>query len=375
MAFQIKNFASIAASMLNWLRANTTRVTDINQGSVVRTMLEAPAAEIEELYIQMFTGLKEAIPVAVYNTFGFDALTAVAAGGTLRFTAPAPAASPIPVPVGSAVRVPGRTVTYTTKADATIGTGATYVDVICAADTAGVIGNVGADAVTEFVASVPGVSSVTNPQPFVNGRDAETEDNRLSRFRAYIITLARGTINAVIYGAKQATLVDVNGTVYEYVASASLVEPYLTDSAQPVARVLVYVHNGAAATSAPLVARAQQIIDGYYLDDGTAVPGWKAAGVQVVVAAATDQSVNVTGTVYVDPSYVATAVRNDARSAIQVYIQSLPAGQNVLKSELVAIVKRDVPGILNVTISAPSGDVTVPASAKAVPGTINLTIG
>ena len=50
--FQIKDFASITASMINWLRANTTKVTDFNVGSVVRTMAEASAAEMEELYLQ-----------------------------------------------------------------------------------------------------------------------------------------------------------------------------------------------------------------------------------------------------------------------------------------------------------------------------------
>lgn len=371
--FQIKDFASIVAGMLNWLKANNKKVTDINKGSVVRTMLEAGAVEIEELYLQMSIGLSEAIPVSVYNTFGFDRLEAAAASGSLRFTAPAPAASPIPIPIGSIVRVPGGSVVYATTLDAVIGTGNTFVDVVAAADTPGSIGNTAANTITEFVASIPGVSTVTNQQPLVNGTDAETDADRLARFRDYIKSLTRGTIHACLYGAKTAQRLDANGIVIEYVASASLVEPWLTDTAQPVARFRIYIHNGGTGTTGALVTLAQKIVDGYYEADGTPVPGWKAAGTICIVSAATDQAVNVTGTVAVASNYVAADVVAAAEDAIGVYIQSLGAGRNVLLSELVSIVKRDVPGVLNVTLTAPAADVTVAVSAKAVAGTITLT--
>lgn len=372
MAFQIKDFASITASMLNWLRANTAKITDVNRGSVARTMLEAPAIEIEELYLQMMLGLREAIPVSVYNTFGFDALTAASASGTLRFTAPAPAASEISIPIGSSARVPGKTISYVTRVDAVIGVGQTYVDVMCAADAPGSIGNTGANTITEFVASVPGVSTVTNQQPFVNGLDDETPDDRRARFRAYIQSLARGTINACLYGAKTAKLVDGSGTVYEYVASAFLVEPWVTNSAEAVAMFKIYIHNGGSSTSAPLVDLTQKIIDGYYETDGTPVPGWKAAGCKAIVIASVDQAVPVTGTVYVASGYTPADVVADATEAMQLYIQKLGAGQNVLKSELISIVKRDVPGVLNVVLSAPASDVTIAATAKAIPGIFTI---
>ena len=81
---QLKNFVSITASLINYIKAAQTTLTDFNVGAVVRTMLEACAREIEELYQQMFLGLKDAIPVAVYNAFGFSALTAQPATGIIR---------------------------------------------------------------------------------------------------------------------------------------------------------------------------------------------------------------------------------------------------------------------------------------------------
>lgn len=373
MAFQIKDFRSIAASMINYCRSVTTKVTDFNIGSVVRTMLEAAAAELEELYLQIFIGLKEAIPVATYNTFGFDLLPAATASGLVRFSASGPAAAAIPIPLGTLVQVPGRTTTYATQTDASIAIGQTHVDVLCAASEPGSASNVGANAITKLVGSIAGVVSVTNQAPLVNGRDIETESDRLARFRDYIRTLARGTISAVLFGAKTANRVDANGVVVEYVAGAALEEPWVTNPANPISLVNVYVHNGASATSAALVAEAQKIIDGYYDIDGKAVPGWKAAGVKVVVYAATDQAINVTGTVAVSDGYQPADVIAQATAALQAYIQGLAVGADVLKSELISIVKRDVQGVSNVTLTAPAADVAISASAKAIAGTITLT--
>lgn len=373
MAFQIKDFASIAASMLNWLRSTQTKVTDFNTGGVARTMLESSAIEIEELYLRMFIGLREAIPVSVYNTFGFDKLPAAKASVTLRFTSSAPAASPITIPAGSSARVPGGTITYNTSAAAVIPAGNTYVDTLAVASEAGTVGNTTSGVITEIVGSLSGIASVTNTSPVINGRDEETDDERLTRFRAYISSLARGIVGAVLYGAKTASLTDSLGQVTEYVAQASIEEPWRSSPSSPVGLVNVYIHNGSSGASAALVARAQQVIDGYYTAAGEAVPGWKAAGVKVVVAAASNIGIDVSGAMTIDSSYSASSVIADAQSALRLYIQGLDVGKPAQRAEIVAILKRDVPGVLNVNLTAPSADSAISIWQKAVPGTITLT--
>lgn len=373
MAFQIKDFASITAGMLNWMRSATSKVTDYNQGSVVRTMLEAPAAELEELYLQYFIGLKEAIPTSVFNTFGFAALEANSASGLARFSAPAPVGADVVIPAGTLVSAANGTKTYATQAVAVLASGDAVVDVLVAAVRPGASGNITAASIDALVSSVPGVSEVTNLAPFINGRDAETDDDRKTRFQAYIASLARGTVTAVIYGAKTARLVDGSGVITEFVASAGLVEPWLTNTAYPVGLVNVYIHNGSGGTTAELVAEAQRVVDGYNDTDGTSVPGWKAAGVHVVVAAATDTAVAVTGTVAVLPGFLAADVIDAAGDAIRSYLSALTIGDDVQRAELIAIVKRDVPGVFNVALSVPATDVAIAVSAKAVPGTITLT--
>lgn len=371
--FQIKDFSSIAAGLINVVRATTNKVTDFNRGSVIRTMLEATAAEIEELYLQMYLGTKEAIPVSVFTTFGFNRQAAESAGGTIRFsTGGSLASSVIPIPLGTVVRVPGTSLTYATTVASSIAIGNSYVDVLVAAQASGLAGNVGADLITELVTPVAGVASVTNPSPFVNGRDVETDDERRVRFQGYISSLARGTKAAITYGAKTVTLTDGFGTVTEYVAHANVIEPWVADSAQPISLVRVYIHNGSSATSGTLVTRCQQVIDGYY-DGGTAVPGWKAAGVQCIVSAASDQAVNVTGTVTIAGGYSSVDVLAACTNAVKDYLQGMAVGEDVRLSELVAIIRRDVEGAFNVTLSAPTADVSVADNAKAISGTVTLS--
>ena len=85
MSFQIKKFSSIITSMINWVSSNTSKVTDFNPGSVVRTVLEAVAMELEELYYQLLQATQEAIEEAIYRTFNFPRNPSQKAGGTIRF--------------------------------------------------------------------------------------------------------------------------------------------------------------------------------------------------------------------------------------------------------------------------------------------------
>jgi len=86
MSFQVKKFNSIVASMINWVSSSTDKITDFNTGSVVRTLLEAIASELEELYYQLLKAVEEAIEEAIYRTFNFPKNPAERSTGTVTFT-------------------------------------------------------------------------------------------------------------------------------------------------------------------------------------------------------------------------------------------------------------------------------------------------
>lgn len=358
--------------MINRLRGVQDRVTDFNVGSVARSMLEASAIEIEELYQQMFIGLREAIPVSIYNAFGFGKLPQAAASGLVRFSTGTAPANPVLISAGTRVRQAGGSVRYIVQADAVITAPAFQVDVLVSAEVPGKAGNTLANTISDLVDPVPGIVLVSNPAPFVNGREEETEDERIERFADYVASLPRGTPEALVFGAKTVVLLNSLQVITESVAFASVVEPYKTNPSMPVGLVQLYVHNGAGGTSAALVSKVQLVIDGYYETDGTAVPGYKAAGVIVNVIAATDTLVNVTGPVTVLPGYDINTVLQSARAAISAYIGTLGVGKPVIRSEIISKVM-EIEGVYNFVPSAPTADVTVAASAKAVPGTLTLT--
>lgn len=368
MAFQIKDFASITASCINWMRATTKKVTDFNIGSVVRTMLEAAAAEIEELYQQMFIGLREAIPVSVYNSFDFVRLGAIPTSGLVRVTITPGAAAAI-ISAGSKFIVAGRSVFYTSTADRTISAGDTFADVPVVASVNGTAGNL--PALTAFTVQPEPASflSSENPSDLINGREVETDQQRKLRFREFIASLNRGTGRAIEYGLTEfCNLRDSLGHLTERAQFVRVVEPWLTDTTKPISLVEVYIHNGSGATSSDLVNKARDVVYGY-TDPVTQVkvPGWKAAGVQVNVYACTEQALNVYGTLTELTDFDHNTVALAIVAAVQQYILELGIGQPALCSKIVEIAMQ-IEGVYNFKLATPAADVQPSTNVKLMPG-------
>lgn len=356
--------------MINWVKATTTKITDFNIGSAARTMLEAPAAEIDELYQQMFIGLREAIPVSVYNSFDFAAEPATSASGLVRVTVTA--GTPVLVSAGTVLSVEGKAVTYTIAADITIASGATYADAQVSASDVGSVGNLASGADFTLSPAPDRFVSATNLSPFVNGRDAEQEDERKLRFNAFIASLNRGTVAALTYGMKTATVTDSAGNVIERVVGSAVVEPWIDDALEPISLVKCYIHNGVGSTSSALVLRAREVIYGYYDTNGVAVPGWKAAGVKVDVFAATEQAINVTGVVTTLDGYDSGVILDAVEQIIYTYLIGLDIGVPAIKAEIIALVM-EIDGVYNFVASALADEVSALANVKLMPGTITLS--
>jgi hypothetical protein len=371
MAFQIKDFTSIVASMINWMKGTQTTITDFNIGGIARTLVEAPAAEIDELYQQMFQGLKEAIPVATYNSFNFSALTASPATGLIR-TYVTSSTTVNTIAAGTVFSFVGGTVSYTVENDTPVAAGNTYADVLVTAGTSGSTGNIAAGQSFTAQPAIANFVSATNLSAFINGSDAETDDARQIRFNAYISSLSRGTPAAIEYGLKTTQLTDTSGNVIEQVVSAQVTEPYESDANQPMGLVVCYIHNGVGGTSTALVTQAQNVVAGYTDSSGNKIPGWKSAGAHVTVSAATEQTVAVTAALSVETGYDKPTLVALANSAIFTYIQGLPIGTNCVFAELIALVM-GIDGVSNFVPSAPTADVVPAANVKLMPGTITVS--
>lgn len=370
MAFQTKNFVSIVASMINWMKATQSKITDFSIGSVARTLVEAPAAEIDELYQQMFIGLKEAIPVSIYNSFNFALLPIARATGLVRVTITA-VAGPTIILANAGFTLPNGTL-YNSTGDVTIAAGLTFADVPVAAAMAGSAGNVAPNKLFAMTPTPATLVSASNISAFSSGADGETEDQRKLRFNSYISSLNRGTVASLKYAMKTVTVADAGGNVTERVLSATVIEPFILDALQPVSLVNCFIHNGVGATSAALLANTVKALYGYVDVNGNVIAGWKAAGVNVQVYLATETAVPITGTVAALPGFDKPALVTAMTSAIDAYIKGLDIGVNAVKSEIIRQAMQ-VPGAYNIILSAPAADVVAGVSAKLMPGAYSLT--
>jgi uncharacterized phage protein gp47/JayE len=371
MAFQVKDFASISASCINYLKSIQTAITDFRIGAIARTIMEAVAMELEELYQQMFVGLREAIPTAIYTSFNFPKLSAVAASGNVRVTIAAQG-SALKIPAGTIFTPVGAALTFTSQADATIAAGATYADVYIACSTAGTSGNLTAGTDFTLQPQPSGFVSAANTGAFTTGTDDETDAQQKARFIAFINSLQRGTVAAVKYGLSLANVTDSNGVIIEQVIASNVVEPWITDNTQPVGYVQAYIHNGVNGASASLIAAAKQVVYGYYKSDGTAVPGYKAAGARVDIIAATVISVNVSATIILEDGYIPSDVQTAVQTAISNYLTGLNIGVPAQYATIVQLAM-DTSGVADFWLASPTSNTVLSASQKVMPGTITLT--
>lgn len=326
MAFQIKDFASVAAGLINHARSATDKITDFQPGSVARTLMEAPAVEIEELYMQFFLGLRDAIPVATFLSFGFEKLPAARAVGFVSVSTETPPAEDFLIPLGTEFSaVDGRK--YLSTADVTWLAGVSIVQVPVQHATAGLVGNISAGSIT----SSPffGADYTISNQSIETGRDEETDAEREVRFAEFVQSISRGTVVACTYTARQARVLDADGNLAEYVTRSGFEESG--------GHVRIYVYSSMGAPSAALLADGQSRIDGTKDPlTGAITPGYRAAGVRVDVLAMSERAVPLSIRVDMMPGYVLNAsVEQQLNDLFAAQIRSVLPGETLYLGSLV----------------------------------------
>ncbi len=363
-AFRIKDFNTLIQDMILTARAHTERITDYNVGSVARTLLEAPGLEIDALYQAMYYGLIDAIPASLYEGFGFTALPAQAASGYATFTLSAPATTAVTIPQGTVLRIPGGTLTYQTQADAVIAAGASTATVRVAASAVGTAGNRDVHGLQDYSVELSAGIAIDNPQPISGGREAETDEERRTRFIRYLQSLARGTPTSLSYIAGQAQLLTLDGLVMERAQRVSIEET--------PGHVNLYVWNGHGQTSSALCAAIANLVEGYW-DESTQkwTPGYRPAGMRVDVLPMTDQALNISMELDAEPANRTDSLLAAAQSALAATVLTDPVNTQLRPVELLGSVLI-LPGIIGARLHTPTTAVTIPPYTALVPGVITV---
>lgn len=377
--FRIIRAEERAASMIEWFSGICTAITDFIAGSKIRSQFESVAVEMEAQDFAFYQAMKKAIPVSVYNAFGFTLTPAIKASGTITFTGPTPVSN-ITIPKGTRVTTLASgsiaAKEYETQADIILYAGQTSASGSATCTVFGIIGNTAAATITVLSTPITGITAATNAAAFQNGADIETEEARRTRFQDYITTITRGIAGAVTAGAKTATLKDANGNITERVTTAGVTEPYLTNALADPGHIYCYIYNGTGGTSNDLIAQAQKVIDGYIDNNGTYMPGYKAAGVICTVYAAVEDVTAVTVTITAATSLTTTEktqLQADAVTAINNHIAGLGMGQGLLRSKIIDILMSKT-GVYNVGVTVPALDVPATLNHVIKAGTVTVMV-
>jgi uncharacterized phage protein gp47/JayE len=348
MGLKIKSFQSILTGMVDWITTNTTKITDFTVGSGVRTLLEGVASSIEELYFSMYQNIQYAIENAIYNAFGFTQIPAQPSSGTLTLTFYKALSDVAYLPTGTEFATSGANPLYfVTEQDYTIAAGSTSADLIVYCTTAGVAGNVNANAITIMTNPISIVKSVANSLAFTSGEEAESTSARKQRFNKYIQSLARGTVAAIQYGC-----LEVNG-----VAGA-----YVDDSLVGV--VNVYCHDSNGNLSDELKAKIIANLENY-----------RAAGIQVNVLPIVKTLVDIAMTVTVTAADNTSAYKTSLETNLTNYLNNFTVSEDLLIFDLSKFVGNlDTTGITNVKVTSPADDVMVATQDLIRPNSITVTL-
>ncbi|MHB1420100.1 MAG: baseplate J/gp47 family protein [Bacillota bacterium] len=350
MPFQYRSAETITKSLIDYYVSQTTAITDFNVGSKIRTLFESFAQEMEKFYQQAMAGLFEAIGAAVYSAFDFARQPAAKAYTTVNFGATVAPSVNKTILASKQVKVPGSQKVYEVAADAVLLSGQMSVDVRVVCTQAGAIGNTPAATITEIVTPIDGIDTVTNAKAVITGRDQETDEERKKRFTTFVSSIHRGDEAGIEYGAKTTKLLDDYGYISEYVARAKVKQI-------GTANVVCYIYNGEGAATADLIAKAQNIIDGYVDETGKKIPGWKAAGIPCQIIDVTLQLQTVQVQVLPEAGYTLDMIDTNISNAIKAIFDSLEI-EEVLRVNALREAVGQVRGVLDMSIIIPLDTIT-----------------
>jgi uncharacterized phage protein gp47/JayE len=364
--FVPRRATDIAVDALTAIGGMDAQVTDLNPGSVVRTLFEAFALVEEELDHRVYEGILAAIAEELYTAFDFAALPAVPASGTVQFVRASTFLLDVVIPEGTTVAAPPTALKperrYVTTDPATLQAGENAIDVPVIAQLTGSISNAAAGAISLLRSTVPGLGSVSNLVAFHSGLDAETDYARRVRFAKWVENLRGSQTEGLEANAERVVLYDEGGQAIERVDQALAVDSYVAG------RVDVYLDNGGGDASAALKATVRALLEGGREQNGSRRLGYKAGGIVVRVFGTTGVPVDVTGTLVLEAGFTAATVVPAVKEAITDYLYGLRFHAMIL-ADLTAVIV-GVEGVYDVVLTTPTANRTAEFAERLLPGTL-----
>lgn len=366
-----KDFNQILADMMADLAAKGTRLTDMNPGSVIRTLLEVFAAKLDEGHylaeqiINLFfvlTASGEYLDRRVAER-GLTRIQGTKATGYITASRSTPAPFGQLIPKGTTFETEDRSVQVVTTSDATLAQGQTSVIIPVDAAAVGKAGNLQAGTVLKQVGvAVSLIETVTVAAPgLAGGTDTESDSDLRNRYLT-VIRLPGTSGNKADY-IKWALEVAGVGGVY--------VQPLWNGRGT----VKLYLLGTDKTPASQAVVDAVQA----YIDPDPALGEGKAPiGATVTCVAAPAVNIDVSATVVLDGSKTLAEVQAAFEAALIDYLKEIAfSDDTTVRYSRIGSLLLDTQGVTdysNLLVNGGTANITVGAGGVAVKGTVTLAV-
>lgn len=348
MGLKIKTFTEILKDMALWIRTNSSTLTNFTIGSVIRTLLESVAMEVEALYFQMKKGFNWAVENAIYNSFDFTQVGALKSSGEVTLVFREELRDSVIINAGyrfAAVSTNGQSIFFKTIQDEKIPPYSSSYKVKVECETEGLVGNVSAYTISVMLTPIEYVQECYNEIAFTNGREAQTAPERKKDFSKFIKTLSKGTVGAVEYGA-----MSVEGITGVYVDDQ-------------IGYMNVYAHDASGELSDELKAKVlEKLID------------FRSGGIEVIVLPVVKKSIDLDISVHIGKGFDEDYYQTLITSSVTSFLNSYAVSHSLINAELIRyIMSIDEDAIINASVNLDS-DIEVGNNELIHAGQINVEI-
>ncbi|PJZ51516.1 baseplate J/gp47 family protein [Leptospira adleri] len=328
----------------NSLLASGSRLSNFSPGSRISTWIATIASVLAEGDLRTLNGFEYSIREGVYNAFGFTRLPGLKSIGVLRIEHSGHT-TPVTIPVFT-LDLFG--LLYESIAPVTLPVGETSVEIEIRAKNPGKDYNITRlsidtqEGLGTLNVQVPPNTRIWNPSDFAGGTNIESEENRLRRFRNFIVSLGRSTPLGIYTAAT--SIPGVAG-----IQLTTNVNPY--SGAFEIGWINLYISDGTSNPPESLLNLVQKTIEGD-LNDPENFPGFAAAGTFVAVFRIPVLGITVKFDLQIqNGSQLSNEQALDiAKNQLTLYLNTLPVGFDVLLKQVEGTILKAHPDFYKVSI-------------------------
>lgn len=330
---KLKKQSTILSRLIDKTMISTAKVNDFTPGSVIRSIYEAVALELEQFYMLTKQNINTGIREGVMEAFDFERRKARKSYGEINIKFYNPIKETFIISRGTTFMISrkGYQQQYETLDEYQVKEGLIEANIEVYCKENGEIGNVPEGYIDTISTNSTLIKEVKNKQSFNTGQDEESLTSLKRRFHLFIESRGRATNKSIEYGARQVE--DIEGVYIKEVTG----------------HVTVYAHDKNGNLPETLKEEVKKAMEDY-----------KPSGIDLSVESVEKTTVDVSvGVTLTDKSREGTTLRRHIESVIRSFINESAVNEDLILSELVQVIMSiDDQLIYDIDIIGVEGNVT-----------------